>query len=88
MRKAFKGRPGVQFEVGDSAPDLMFADDSAVLGEDDTEATDILYDIARIAQSFGLQINAEKAKVLTTDGSPATVYLNGVQIEQVSEKLA
>ncbi|CAF4443304.1 unnamed protein product, partial [Didymodactylos carnosus] len=27
----------------------MFADDSAVLADDDAETTDILYDIARIA---------------------------------------
>ncbi|XP_023231892.1 uncharacterized protein LOC111631815 [Centruroides sculpturatus] len=63
----------------------MFADDSAVFADNDVVATDTLYDIATIAQSYGLKINVDKTKVLTTDGSRATVYLNGVQIEQVQE---
>uniref|UniRef100_A0A669EVJ2 Reverse transcriptase domain-containing protein n=1 Tax=Oreochromis niloticus TaxID=8128 RepID=A0A669EVJ2_ORENI len=31
------------------------------------------------------KLNAEKTKVLTTDGSPAIVHLDGVQIEQVQQ---
>lgn len=63
----------------------MFADDSAVFADTNAEATDTLYNIARIAQSYGLKINAEKTKALTTDGSPAHVHLDRVQIEQVHE---
>ena len=59
--------------------DLMFADDSAVFA--DAEATNILYNIACIAQSYGLKINADK----TMDGSPANVYLEGIQIKQVEK---
>ena len=36
---------------------------------------------AHIAQSYGLKINADKTKVITTDGSPANVYLEGIQTE-------
>ena len=54
----------------------MFADDSAVFADTDVEATDCLNDIADIAKSYDLKINAEKTKVLTTDGSPAHVHLN------------
>ncbi|CAM4496109.1 unnamed protein product [Leuciscus chuanchicus] len=86
MRKVFEGRRGVQFdENGSSVTDLMFADDSGVLAEDDAEATDILYEIASVAQSYGLKINVDKTKVLTTDGSPADVNLDGIQIEQVQK---
>ena len=85
MRKVFKDRHGIQFGADDRATDLMFADDSAVLAEDDAEATHILYDIAHISQTFGLKINTEKTKVLSTDGSPTTVHLNGDRIEQVQE---
>lgn len=63
----------------------MFADDSAIFAEDDTEATHILYDIARHSKLYGLKVNAEKTKVLTTDGSPTIVHLNGVQIKQVQQ---
>lgn len=56
--------------------DLMFADNNAILANNDAEATDILYDIARVAQSYGLKINADKTKVLT-DGSVAIVHLDG-----------
>lgn len=42
--------------------------------------TDILFVIACIGQSYGL-----KTKVLTTDGSPAIVHLDGDQIEQVQK---
>ena len=85
MRKVFQGRRGVQYDEGHFATDLMFPDDSAILANDDAEATDILYDIARTAQPYGLRINADKTKVLTTDGSQATVPLEGALIEQVRE---
>jgi hypothetical protein len=65
--------------------DLMFADDSAIFADTDAEATDILYHIASIAQSYGLRINIDKTKVMTTDGSQANVHLDEVQIEQVQE---
>jgi len=63
----------------------MFADDSAIFANDDAEATNILNDIARIAQSYGLKINADKTKVMVLDGSQAIVHLEGTQIEQVQE---
>lgn len=53
--------------------DLVFADDSTVLAEDDAEATDALYKLTRTAESYGFKINTDK---MTTDGSPANVYLN------------
>ena len=83
MREAFKDKRGVQFGLNNFLTDLMFADDSAVFANADEEATNILYNIAHIAQSYGLNINADKTKVITTDGSPANVYLEGIQIEQV-----
>ncbi|CAM4528368.1 unnamed protein product [Leuciscus chuanchicus] len=87
MRKVFEGRRGVQLdENGSSVTDLMFADDSGVLAKDDAEATDILYEIASVAQSYGLKINVDQTKVLTTDGSPADVNLDGIQIEQVQKE--
>ena len=85
MRKVFEKRHGVKYDVTNCLTDLMFADDSAVLTDTDNDATDILKDIAHTAQSYGLQINAEKTKVITTDGSTANVFLNGTQIEQVKE---
>jgi len=63
----------------------VFADDSAIFAEADAEATNILYNIARISQSYGLKINVDKTKVLTTDGSAASVHLDGAQVEQVEE---
>lgn len=47
------------------------------------QATGTLFCIATIAESNNLKINAKKTKVMTTDGSPAKVYLNKVQIKQV-----
>uniref|UniRef100_A0A914W8L9 Reverse transcriptase domain-containing protein n=1 Tax=Plectus sambesii TaxID=2011161 RepID=A0A914W8L9_9BILA len=85
MRAVFANRHGAQYDVNQFITDLMFADDGAVFADTDAEATDTLYNIARIAQSYGLKINAEKTKALTTDGSPAHVHLNGGQIEQVRE---
>ncbi|RXN17950.1 hypothetical protein ROHU_026500 [Labeo rohita] len=75
----------VQFADDQFVTDLMFADDSAIFVQDDAEATDILYDIARHARPYGLKISAEKTKVMTTDGSPATVYLEDVLLEQVQK---
>ena len=85
MRQAFQGRRGVQCGKSCFVTDLMFADDSAIFAGTDVEATDILCDISHIAQGYGLKINADKTKVLVTDGSQATVHLEGVQIEQVRE---
>ena len=85
MRKAFKGKRGVQFGLNNFLTDLMFADDSAVFADANAKATNILYNIAHIAQSYGLKINADKTKVINTDGSPANVYLEGIQIEQVKK---
>ena len=59
----------------------MSADDSAVLADDEAEAADVLYDTTRVTQSYGLRINTDKTKVLTSDGSPATVQLNDDLIE-------
>ncbi|KAL0157259.1 hypothetical protein M9458_048505, partial [Cirrhinus mrigala] len=56
MRKAFQNRCGVQYDKDHFITDLMFTDDSAILADDDAEAKDILCDIARIAQSYGLKI--------------------------------
>ena len=61
----------------------MFADDSVVFTE--AVATSILCNIAHIAQSYGLKINADKTKVITTDGSPANVYLEGIQIDHIEK---
>ena len=63
----------------------MLADDSAVFADADAEATNILYNITHIAQSYDLKINADKTKVITTDGSLANVYLEGIQIKQVEK---
>lgn len=40
---------GVQFSIGRYLRDLIFADDTVVAKEDETKATDILYDIIQIA---------------------------------------
>uniref|UniRef100_A0A914X7K8 Reverse transcriptase domain-containing protein n=1 Tax=Plectus sambesii TaxID=2011161 RepID=A0A914X7K8_9BILA len=85
MRKAFEDRHGVQYDVNNFLTNLIFADDSAIFTNTDTEATDIFYHIAHIAQSYGLRINADKTKVMMMDGSQANIHLNGVQIEQVQE---
>ena len=85
MRQAFRDRKGVQYDKNGFITDLMFADDSAIFTNSDTEATNTLRDIAHIAQGYGLTINAEKTKVLVTDGTLATVDLEGIQIEQVRE---
>lgn len=85
MRKVFEARAGVVFDATRFITDLMFADDSAFFADSDTEATEILGDIADAAAPYGLKINADKTKVLTTDGSQTIVFLNGTQIEQVHE---
>ena len=85
MRKVFQNGHGVKFGINVSVTDLMFADESVILAEDDTEATNTLHDITQIAQTFGLQINVEKTKILSTGGLPAYVHLNGVEIEQVTD---
>ena len=60
MREAFKGKSGVQSGLNNFLTDLMFADDSAVFADADAKATNILYNIAHIAQSYSLKINADK----------------------------
>ena len=85
MRQVFQNKRGVQYSKNGFVTDLMFADDSAIFTSTDEEATNTLSDIARIAQGYGLKINSDKTKVLATDGSQATVHLEGTQIEQVRE---
>ncbi|EYC03920.1 hypothetical protein Y032_0091g2500 [Ancylostoma ceylanicum] len=85
MKKVFDGRSGVQYGDNQFLTDLMFADDSAIFAETYTEATDIISSIAEVAESYGLRINGDKTKIMTTDGSEAKVYLEGVQLEQVQE---
>ncbi len=83
MRRAFKNKQGVKYGIDGYATDLAFADDSAILAETDAEANDILNDISRFTDPFGLKINIDKTKVLTTDGSQANIFLEGIKIEQV-----
>uniref|UniRef100_A0A914VWC6 Reverse transcriptase domain-containing protein n=1 Tax=Plectus sambesii TaxID=2011161 RepID=A0A914VWC6_9BILA len=85
MRTAFNGRWGVKLSKNDYVTDLMFADDSAIFANSDAEATDILYAVASAARPYGLQINSDKTKAMTTDGSSTTVHLDGKQIEQVQQ---
>lgn len=58
MRKVFSGRQGVQIGEDQFVTDLMFADDSAIFADSDAEANEILQEIAAIALSYGLTINA------------------------------
>lgn len=58
----------------------MFGNNSAILADSDTKATDTLYDIACLAQLYRLKINPNKTKVLTTDGSLAIVFFDEVQM--------
>lgn len=85
MRRVFQGRSGVQYDEAHSVTNLMFDDDSTIFLHSDAEATDILYDIAHITQSYGLWINVDKTKMMTTDGSEATIQLGEVQTEQTYE---
>ena len=85
MKKVFKDRQGVQYDENRYLTDLMYADDSAILADDDNEATDVLNDIANTADAYGLTINVDKTKALINDGSQSTIHLNGTQIEQVRE---
>ena len=63
MREAYKGKRGVHFGLNNFLTDLIFTDDSAVFADEDAEATCILYNIAHIAQSYGLKINQIKPKL-------------------------
>ncbi|VDP13278.1 unnamed protein product [Heligmosomoides polygyrus] len=85
MQKVFSGRQGVQIGDNQFVTDLMSADYSAIFAGTDAKANNILREIAAIALPYGLAINAEKTKALTTDGSPCTLYLDNSQIEQVAE---
>lgn len=85
MKKIFQGRPGVQFRDVEFITDLMFTDDSAVLAKNNAGATDILYDITSTAKPDGLTINIDKTEVMTMAGSLVAVYLNSIQIEQVTK---
>lgn len=83
MRKAFKDKRAVKYGIDGYATDLVFADESAILSKMDTEVTNTLYDIARFAEPFGLKINNDKTKVLTTNGSLANVNFEEIKIKQV-----
>uniref|UniRef100_A0A914X9I5 Reverse transcriptase domain-containing protein n=1 Tax=Plectus sambesii TaxID=2011161 RepID=A0A914X9I5_9BILA len=85
MRKVFDTRQGMQYGEDQYINDLMYADDSAILAEDEDEATDLLHRVAAEAEPYGLKINAGKTKVMSSDGSPVNVQLHGAQIEQVHE---
>ena len=85
MRKVFEARHGVQYDVNNYLTDLMYADDSAILVEEDAKATGILQDLAHVAQSYALEINGNKTKVMTSDGSPATIHVSSTRVEQVRE---
>ncbi|EYB84735.1 hypothetical protein Y032_0311g2149 [Ancylostoma ceylanicum] len=83
MRSVMKNRIGVEFGRGQFITDLMYADDIAIFANDEDEAMSILHDISMISKAYGPTINAEKTKVLTTDGTLVSVLLNGVELEQV-----
>lgn len=85
MRTVFDKRPGVQFGQNQHITDLMFADDSAVFAETEGDASAILHDIKTTAYAYGLKINGNKTKVITSDGSRISIDLDGTQIEQVEQ---
>uniref|UniRef100_A0A915L601 Reverse transcriptase n=1 Tax=Romanomermis culicivorax TaxID=13658 RepID=A0A915L601_ROMCU len=99
MKKVFRGRPGEQYDDENSLTDLddstieknFFSVPPklqmccTIFANTDAEVTDILHYITRNAQLYGLRINADKTKVLSTGGSLASIHLDSVQIEQVQE---
>lgn len=65
----------------DEAYDIS-ADDSSTFAKSEAET---LHDIANIAHSYNLKINANKNKGLASNGALSVVYLNRVQIEKVNQ---
>uniref|UniRef100_A0A914V3Q0 Reverse transcriptase domain-containing protein n=1 Tax=Plectus sambesii TaxID=2011161 RepID=A0A914V3Q0_9BILA len=62
MRKVFDTRQGIQYGEDQYINDLMYADDSAILAEDEGEATDLLHKVAAEAEPYGLKIKRRKNK--------------------------
>ena len=85
MRTAFQNRTGVEYSQNCFISDLVFADDCVFFSDTEGEATEILNDISRAAQPYGLRINEAKTKMMTSDGSNADVFLEGIRIEQVQK---
>ncbi len=52
-----------------------------ILADMDAEANDNLNYISRFADPFSLEFSVEKTKVITTDGSQANIFLEGIKIE-------
>lgn len=76
MRKAFQGMRGVQYDKDHFLTDLMLARDSTIFIDSDAETMNIMHTITHLAHSYGLKINADKTKVMATNGSQVTVYLD------------
>lgn len=61
----------------------MYTDDIAISADDKMKAIVIFTTIP--AQPFRLIMSMEKTNLLTTDGSPVVIQINGVWLKQVQE---
>lgn len=61
---------------------MFSADASSTFAKSEAET---LHDIASIAHSYSLKINANKSKGLASNGSLSVVYLHRVQIEKANQ---
>ncbi|CAF0987987.1 unnamed protein product [Adineta ricciae] len=63
MRKVFKNRHGVQFGDNEFITDLMFADDSVVFAESESEASEVIQNVKDAAYPYGLIVKLDNLQL-------------------------
>ena len=71
---------------GRTISNLRFADDIDLMGGSNTELQELTNRLTSRAGAYGIEVSSEKSKVMTNSANktPAQIYMNGQQLEEVS----
>ena len=71
---------------GRTISNLRFADDIDLMGGSNTELQELTNRLTSRAGAYGMEVSSEKSKVMTNSANktPAQIYMNGQQLEEVS----
>jgi hypothetical protein len=86
LGEALEAYQGGALVHGRHVSNLRFADDIDLMGENQQEAQDILQDVHRSSQQYGLEINKDKTKVMLVakESHDVTINLDNQKLEQVT----
>ena len=84
MQEALRNFSGTMSINGRDISNLRFADDTDLIAETEEELQELTTTLERRARAYGMEISAEKSKIMVNSIAPGSIILmNGERLEEV-----